>query len=227
MGVGLVWTSSLFRTITHIKSRPAYLFPFNLTLPKIFISFLHISLHTFIHSHELTTSDWRAPIRVSLIVYDSVCSHLYLPPAFSQDSLFPTRRTTAALTIFNIRKLNRFITTSTPITHTLLNIHTYRTLLCRNTINEYCRNNITETWHLVSISPTTRLSATPRGLRMGDDVQRRIQLNTNSKPENPFEYALSSNAAWAGYKNHQNPKFFPTLAQGQSPSIREYSSFSP
>ncbi|PQE16906.1 carbonic anhydrase protein [Rutstroemia sp. NJR-2017a BBW] len=37
--------------------------------------------------------------------------------------------------------------------------------------------------------------------------------------ENPFEYALSSNAAWAGYKNHQNPKFFPTLAQGQSPSI--------
>ncbi|ESZ99369.1 hypothetical protein SBOR_0239 [Sclerotinia borealis F-4128] len=37
--------------------------------------------------------------------------------------------------------------------------------------------------------------------------------------ETPFDYALSSNAAWAGYKSHQNPKFFPTMAQGQSPSI--------
>ncbi|KAA8572964.1 hypothetical protein EYC84_003511 [Monilinia fructicola] len=37
--------------------------------------------------------------------------------------------------------------------------------------------------------------------------------------ETPFDYALSSNAAWAGYKSHQNPKFFPTMAQGQSPTI--------
>jgi len=37
--------------------------------------------------------------------------------------------------------------------------------------------------------------------------------------EDPFSYALSSNAAWAGYKNHQNPNFFPKLAAGQSPKI--------
>ncbi|KAI1880997.1 hypothetical protein JX265_001237 [Neoarthrinium moseri] len=35
----------------------------------------------------------------------------------------------------------------------------------------------------------------------------------------PFTYALSSNSAWAGYKSHQNPDFFPRLASGQSPSI--------
>ncbi|KAK6851228.1 Carbonic anhydrase [Apiospora arundinis] len=35
----------------------------------------------------------------------------------------------------------------------------------------------------------------------------------------PFTYALSSNQAWAGYKSHQNPNFFPTLASGQSPTI--------
>ncbi|KAH8811989.1 carbonate dehydratase [Xylogone sp. PMI_703] len=34
-----------------------------------------------------------------------------------------------------------------------------------------------------------------------------------------FEYALSSNAAWAGYKSHQNPSYFPKLAAGQSPTI--------
>jgi len=37
--------------------------------------------------------------------------------------------------------------------------------------------------------------------------------------EDTFSYALSSNAAWAGYKNHQNPSFFPKLAAGQSPTI--------
>jgi len=37
--------------------------------------------------------------------------------------------------------------------------------------------------------------------------------------EDSFNYALSSNAAWAGYKQHQNPSFFPKLAAGQSPSI--------
>ncbi|KAK4164540.1 hypothetical protein QBC43DRAFT_344407 [Cladorrhinum sp. PSN259] len=37
--------------------------------------------------------------------------------------------------------------------------------------------------------------------------------------ENPFLYALSSNNAWAGYKAHQNPQFFPKLASGQSPQI--------
>ncbi|KAI0011481.1 carbonic anhydrase [Xylariaceae sp. FL0662B] len=37
--------------------------------------------------------------------------------------------------------------------------------------------------------------------------------------EDAFAYALSSNQAWAGYKGHQNPDFFPKLASGQSPSI--------
>jgi len=37
--------------------------------------------------------------------------------------------------------------------------------------------------------------------------------------EDSFSYALSSNAAWAGYKAHQNPQFFPKMSQGQSPSI--------
>ncbi|CAJ2505071.1 Uu.00g124650.m01.CDS01 [Anthostomella pinea] len=37
--------------------------------------------------------------------------------------------------------------------------------------------------------------------------------------EDPFAYALSSNQAWAGYKGHQNPDFFPKLASGQSPNI--------
>lgn len=38
-------------------------------------------------------------------------------------------------------------------------------------------------------------------------------------PQDSFAYALSSNHAWAGYKSHQNPNFFPKLASGQSPSI--------
>ncbi|OTB03607.1 hypothetical protein M426DRAFT_60039 [Hypoxylon sp. CI-4A] len=37
--------------------------------------------------------------------------------------------------------------------------------------------------------------------------------------EDAFVYALSSNQAWAGYKGHQNPDFFPKLASGQSPEI--------
>lgn len=37
--------------------------------------------------------------------------------------------------------------------------------------------------------------------------------------EDTFLYALSSNNAWAGYKAHQNPQFFPKLASGQSPQI--------
>lgn len=39
--------------------------------------------------------------------------------------------------------------------------------------------------------------------------------------DNTFHYALSSNNAWAGYKAHQNPQFFPKLAGGQSPEIRK------
>ncbi|KAI1387751.1 carbonic anhydrase [Hypoxylon trugodes] len=38
-------------------------------------------------------------------------------------------------------------------------------------------------------------------------------------PPHAFAYALSSNQAWAGYKGHQNPDFFPKLASGQSPAI--------
>ncbi|KAK4158353.1 carbonic anhydrase [Chaetomidium leptoderma] len=37
--------------------------------------------------------------------------------------------------------------------------------------------------------------------------------------EDSFLYALSSNNAWAGYKAHQNPNFFPKLAGGQTPQI--------
>jgi len=37
--------------------------------------------------------------------------------------------------------------------------------------------------------------------------------------QDTFTYALSSNAAWAGYKSHQNPSFFPKQATGQTPSI--------
>ncbi|KUI69465.1 Carbonic anhydrase [Cytospora mali] len=40
-----------------------------------------------------------------------------------------------------------------------------------------------------------------------------------SDAEDSYEYALSSNGAWAGYKAHQNPEFFPRLASGQSPQI--------
>jgi len=40
-----------------------------------------------------------------------------------------------------------------------------------------------------------------------------------SQQQDSFAYALSSNHAWAGYKSHQNPNFFPKLATGQSPSI--------
>ncbi|TVY29886.1 Carbonic anhydrase [Lachnellula hyalina] len=40
-----------------------------------------------------------------------------------------------------------------------------------------------------------------------------------SSQQDPFEYALKSNDAWANYKGHQNPTFFPKLAEGQSPSI--------
>ncbi|KAL2176313.1 carbonic anhydrase-like protein [Thermothelomyces heterothallicus CBS 202.75] len=37
--------------------------------------------------------------------------------------------------------------------------------------------------------------------------------------QDSYLYALSSNNAWAGYKAHQNPNFFPKLASGQSPQI--------
>ncbi|RDL39469.1 Carbonic anhydrase [Venustampulla echinocandica] len=40
-----------------------------------------------------------------------------------------------------------------------------------------------------------------------------------SHSQDQFEYALKSNDAWANYKGHQNPAFFPNLAKGQSPSI--------
>ncbi|KAI5866345.1 carbonate dehydratase [Durotheca rogersii] len=37
--------------------------------------------------------------------------------------------------------------------------------------------------------------------------------------QDAFAYAMSSNQAWAGYKGHQNPEFFPKLATGQKPAI--------
>lgn len=42
-----------------------------------------------------------------------------------------------------------------------------------------------------------------------------------SDAEDTFQYAMSSNGAWAGYKAYQNPQFFPKLASGQSPQIRK------
>lgn len=42
--------------------------------------------------------------------------------------------------------------------------------------------------------------------------------------EDTFLYALSSNNAWAGYKAHQNPNFFPKLESGQTPQIRKFPS---
>lgn len=36
---------------------------------------------------------------------------------------------------------------------------------------------------------------------------------------------MSSNSAWAGYKAHQNPNFFPKLASGQWPQIRKSALF--
>lgn len=39
--------------------------------------------------------------------------------------------------------------------------------------------------------------------------------------EDTFQYAMSSNGAWAGYKAYQNPQFFPKLASGQAPQIRK------
>lgn len=40
-----------------------------------------------------------------------------------------------------------------------------------------------------------------------------------SQRENSFGHALNSNNAWATYKAHQNPQFFPNLAKGQQPEI--------
>lgn len=42
-----------------------------------------------------------------------------------------------------------------------------------------------------------------------------------SDAEDIYEFALSSNGAWAGHKAHQSPDFFPKLASGQSPQIRK------
>lgn len=43
--------------------------------------------------------------------------------------------------------------------------------------------------------------------------------NSDHRTADPFSHALSSNNAWASYKSHQNPSFFPKLAAGQSPTI--------
>ncbi|KAL2208126.1 carbonic anhydrase [Sarocladium strictum] len=37
--------------------------------------------------------------------------------------------------------------------------------------------------------------------------------------EDDYTYALSSNQAWAGYKSRQNPSFFKTIAEKNTPSI--------
>lgn len=45
-------------------------------------------------------------------------------------------------------------------------------------------------------------------------------MSQDQVAEDMFLYALSSNNAWAGYKAHQNPQFFPRLASyPQSPQI--------
>ncbi|KAI1260661.1 carbonate dehydratase [Xylariaceae sp. FL1019] len=40
-----------------------------------------------------------------------------------------------------------------------------------------------------------------------------------ARQQDAFASALTSNAAWAGFKGHQDPDFFPSLAAGQSPEI--------
>lgn len=42
-----------------------------------------------------------------------------------------------------------------------------------------------------------------------------------SDVEDGYDNALRLNGAWAVCKAHQNPGFFPKLARGQSPKIRE------
>jgi hypothetical protein len=60
----------------------------------------------------------------------------------------------------------------------------------------------------------------PTGMCCGACLDKEHSLMREHKIEDSFSYALSSNAAWAGYKAHQNPQFFPKMSQGQSPSIR-------
>ncbi|GAB1315968.1 Carbonic anhydrase [Madurella fahalii] len=54
---------------------------------------------------------------------------------------------------------------------------------------------------------------------MADVKTINADRESTKKTEDSFLYALSSNNAWAGYKAHQNPQFFPKLASGQSPQI--------
>jgi len=54
-------------------------------------------------------------------------------------------------------------------------------------------------------------------IRSGFSIPR-DQITMGSQ-QDTFQYALKSNDAWANYKGHQNPTFFPKLAEGQSPSI--------
>lgn len=53
--------------------------------------------------------------------------------------------------------------------------------------------------------------------RRGADALTLVSLE-----ENLFQYALTSNHAWASYKSHQNPALFQELAKGQSPTICQY-----
>ena len=62
----------------------------------------------------------------------------------------------------------------------------------------------------------------PTGIRWDACLDKEQELTMNTEIEDSFSYALSSNAAWAGYKSHQNPQFFPKMNQGQSPSIRMF-----
>ncbi|CAG8954402.1 hypothetical protein HYFRA_00006029 [Hymenoscyphus fraxineus] len=43
-------------------------------------------------------------------------------------------------------------------------------------------------------------------------------METNTG-EDKFTFALKSNDAWANYKGHQNPSYFPEMSKGQAPQI--------
>lgn len=73
-------------------------------------------------------------------------------------------------------------------------------------------------YHLFLLPATRALALSYSFLSYSMDSNSLTTPSHNA--EDLFQYALSSNGAWAGYKAHQNPQFFSKLASGQSPQIR-------
>lgn len=55
------------------------------------------------------------------------------------------------------------------------------------------------------------------------DLRKGTSIMDTNMEEDKFTYALKSNDAWANYKGHQNPTYFPEMSKGQSPQIRMFS----